>query len=383
MIIENANIYQDGKWLKGYIHFDNTIKTVGCGNSNIVNEKSIDAHGMYLVPGFIDIHSHGAMNIDVNHLTSCEEVDKLSLFYASHGTTSFLSSIMSDSVTQSEKVIKILNSSIKKKTIGANLLGIHLEGPFISKEYKGAMDGDYLIDADKSLLNHYIELANNNIKYITVAPEVEGVNDLIKTFGDKIVFSLGHSGASYECSMNAINNGAKSITHTFNAMKLFHQHFPSICGAALESDVYCEAICDGFHLVPATVRLLLKTKGYDRVVAISDSMMAAGLEEGTYKLGPNTVVVKDGDAKLLDGVRAGSTLTQDIALKNLIKFTNNSIENIIPLLTKNPAKLLNIYDSKGSIDLGKDADFILINKDLKIEKTFVGGQLIFDKKRKI
>jgi N-acetylglucosamine-6-phosphate deacetylase len=383
MTIENANIYQDGKWLKGHIEFDNTFKAIRRGNSTNKNDKSIDALGMYVVPGFIDIHTHGAINIDINHLENCEEVDKLSLFYASHGTTSFLSSVMSDSVAQSEKVIKILRSSIEIKMSGANLLGIHLEGPFISNEYKGAMDDEYLIEADECLLNHYIELSDNNIKYITVASEVNGVNDLIKKYSDEIVFSLGHSGASYESCMTSIKNGATSITHTFNAMKLFHQHFPSITGAALESDAYCEAICDGFHLVPATVRLLLKTKGYERVIAITDSMMAAGLDEGTYKLGPNTVVVKGGDAKLLDGVRAGSTLTQDVALKNLVEFTKDSIEKIIPLLTKNPACLLNIYDKKGSIGLGKDADFILMDKDLNIEKTFVGGKLVFDKSNKL
>jgi N-acetylglucosamine-6-phosphate deacetylase len=383
MIIENTNIYQDGKWLEGHIEFDDTFKAISCDNTGINKGKTIDAHGMYLIPGFIDIHTHGAINIDVNHLENCEEVDELSLFYASHGTTSFLSSVMSDSVSQTEKVIKILRSSIEKSTPGANLIGIHLEGPFISKEYKGAMNDEYLIEADEDLLKHYIELSGDNIKYMTVASEVLGVNDIIKKYSDKIVFSLGHSGAPYECCMTAIRNGATSITHTFNAMKLFHQHFPSISGAALESDAYCEAICDGFHLVPATVRILLKAKGYDRVIAITDSMMAAGLDEGTYKLGPNTVVVKGGDAKLLDGVRAGSTLTQDVALKNLVAFTKNSLEKIVPLLTKNPACLLNIYDKKGSVDIGKDADFMLIDKDLNIVKTFVGGKLVFDKSNKL
>ncbi len=381
MIIKNAQIYQDGGWVKGSLQFDTVFKSINEGPSEIESDGIIDASDMYIIPGFIDIHTHGAINIDVNHLDTTDEVDTLSKFYASHGTTSFLTSIMSDSIENTERVIKIVRDAKERGTSASNLLGIHLEGPFISEEYKGAMNEEYLIKADGNLLNKYIELSNNNIKYITVAPEVEGVNELIKEFKDKIVFSLGHSCASYECSMEAIKNGATSITHMFNAMKLFHQHYPSICGAALESDVYTEAICDGFHLVPATVRLLLKTKGYDRVIAITDSMMAAGLSEGIYKLGPNKVIVKGGDAKLEDGVRAGSTLTQDRALGNLLKFTNSPLEKVVPLLSKNPAELLNIYDRKGSIEVNKDADFVILNKDFEIEKTFVAGKIVYNRNK--
>jgi N-acetylglucosamine-6-phosphate deacetylase len=377
MIIKNAKILIDKTWIKGSIQFDTTINMISKDEIKS-EEKIIDATNMYLLPGFIDVHTHGAINIDVNHLKGVDEVDALSLFYASHGTTSFLSSVMSDSVEITSSVIKILKTSIEKKTIGASLLGIHLEGPFISKEYKGAMDERFLCDADSSLLDHYIDLSNNNIKYITVAPEVNKVNELIKKYSNQIVFSIGHSGATYELCMDAINNGANSITHMYNAMKLFHQHYPSVVGAALESDVYCEAICDGFHLAPATIRLLLKVKGLERIVAITDSMMAAGLKEGTYQLGPNTVCVKNGDAKLLDGVRAGSTLTLDVALLNLIRFTKKTIEELIPLFTVNPAKMLNIFDKKGSIAIDKDADLILLNNDLKVEKTFVNGKLVFD-----
>lgn len=381
MIIKNAKILIEKDWIDGSIQFDKTINIISKDEIN-VEDKVIDANNMYLLPGFIDVHTHGAINIDVNHLKTVREVDDLSLFFASHCTTSFLSSIMSDSIDNTKNIIKILKKSIEKKTLGASLLGIHLEGPFISSEYKGAMDERYLCDGDNLLLEQYIKLSNNNIKYITVAPEVNKVNELIKKYCDQIVFSIGHSGATYEKCMSAINNGATSITHMYNAMKLFHQHFPSVVGAALESNVYCEAICDGFHLAPATVRLLLKVKGFDKIVAITDSMMATGLEEGIYKLGPNIVSVKNGDAKLLDGVRAGSTLTQDKALLNLTKFSNKPLEELIPLFTKNPAKMLNIFDKKGSITISKDADLILLNKDLQVEKTIVNGKIVFDKEKK-
>ena len=164
---------------------------------------------------------------------------------------------------------------------------------------------------------------------------------------------------------------------TFNAMKLLHQHFPAIMGAALESDIYCEAICDGRHLHPGTVRLLLKVKGLDRVVAITDSIMAAGLPDGKYKLGVNDVVVEDGDAKLAEnGVRAGSTLTQNVALKNLLKFTGKSLEEILPLLTENPANLIKIADHKGFIADGMDADLVVLDPDFEVFDTFVGGRKV-------
>ena len=167
------------------------------------------------------------------------------------------------------------------------------------------------------------------------------------------------------------------MTHTFNAMKLLHQHFPAIMGAALESDIYCEAICDGRHLHPGTVRLLIKTKGIERVVAITDSIMASGLPDGNYKLGVNDVVVEDGDAKLADtGVRAGSTLTQNVALKNLLTFTGRPLEEILITLTENPARLLKIDDRKGFIEDGKDADLVILNEENEIVDVFVGGKRI-------
>ena len=183
-------------------------------------------------------------------------------------------------------------------------------------------------------------------------------------------------GADYDTSWKAINNGAECCTHTFNAMKLLHQHFPAIMGAALESDIYCEAICDGRHLHPGTVRLLLKVKGLDKVVAITDSIMAAGLPDGRYKLGVNDVIVEDGDAKLENGVRAGSTLTQNVALKNLLAFTGKRLEEILPLLSENPARLIKVYDKKGSIADGKDADIVLLDAENDIADVFVGGNLI-------
>ena len=201
---------------------------------------------------------------------------------------------------------------------GANLMGIHLEGPFLCPAYKGAMPEHLLKKPDMELLKAYQEASVGDVRYITVSPEVEGIVDFIpyiKSLGIQV--AIGHSGADYDTARRAIQNGALGATHTGNAMKLLHQHFPAIWGAVLEDDeVYCEMICDGRHLHPGTVRFIIKIKGLDRVIAVTDSIMAAGLPDGNYKLGVNNVVVVDGDAKLVsDGTRADSTSTTRKALK--------------------------------------------------------------------
>lgn len=376
--IVNGEVYIDHRFLKKTIKIEDGKIKILSPDTKIENDAVLyDAAGQKVVPGFIDVHTHGAVGVDVNAATA-EDYEKICRFAADNGTTSWLCSILTDTKEQTEWCIEEFKKHQKMEHQGANLLGIHLEGPFLSTEYKGAMPEHLLQKPNMPLLREYQEKAEGNIRYITISPEVEGiVNDIpaMKELG--ITVAIGHSGADYDTSWKAIDNGAECCTHTFNAMKLLHQHFPAIMGAALESDIYCEAICDGRHLHPGTVRLLLKVKGMDRVVAITDSIMAAGLPDGKYKLGVNDVVVEDGDAKLAEnGVRAGSTLTQNVALKNLLKFTGKRLEEIIPLLTENPAKLIKVYDRKGSIADGKDADLVLLDAQNDIADVFVGGRKI-------
>lgn len=339
--------------------------------------KVYDAEGKKIVPGFIDVHTHGAVGVDVNAATA-EELGKIGHFMATQGTTSWLCSVLTDTKEQTLWCIDEFKKHKKMENDGANLLGIHLEGPFLAKEFKGAMPEHLLRDADVELLKEYQDAAEGNIRYLTVSPEIDGIVDAIPAIKDLgIVVAIGHSGADYDTSMKAIENGAASCTHIFNAMKLLHQHFPAIMGAAMESDIYCEAICDGRHLHPGVVRLLLKTKGLDKVVAITDSIMAAGLPDGNYKLGVNDVVVVDGDAKLAsNGVRAGSTLTTGQALKNIMAFTGRPIEEVLQLLTVNPAKLIGVFDKKGSIAEGKDADLVVLDEENNVKDTFVMGKQI-------
>ncbi|GFH91756.1 N-acetylglucosamine-6-phosphate deacetylase [Lachnospiraceae bacterium] len=376
--IVNGKVYLDGVFQEktigiesGYIH------VLPLGQRPEDGAKVYDAAGKKVVPGFIDVHSHGAVGVDVNAATA-EELEKIGHFMATQGTTSWLCSVLTDTKEQTLWCIDEFKKHKEMEGNGANLLGIHLEGPFLAKEFKGAMPEHLLRDADVELLKEYQDAAEGNIRYLTVSPEIDGIVDaipLIKELG--IVVAIGHSGADYDTSMKAIENGAASCTHIFNAMKLLHQHFPAIMGAALESDIYCEAICDGRHLHPGVVRLLIKTKGIDRVVAITDSIMAAGLPDGNYKLGVNDVVVVDGDAKLAsNGVRAGSTLTTGQALKNIMAFTGRPLEEVLKLLTENPAKLIGVFDKKGSIAEGKDADLVVLDEENNVKDTFVMGKQI-------
>lgn len=373
--ITNGQVYVDRRFQTGTIRMaDGKIQLLPPDAP--VSGPSYDAKGKKVVPGFLDIHTHGAVGVDVNG-ASPEDLEKIAKFFAGNGTTAFLASILTDSGEQTGWCIDQCRAFQRREQAGAELLGAHMEGPFLASAYKGAMPEHLLRRGDPAFLRECQERAEGSIRYLTVSPEVEGVLDLIPAAAELgIVAAIGHSGADYETSMAAIAAGAKAATHTFNAMQLLHQHRPAILGAVLESDVYCEAICDGRHLHPGIVRLLLKTKGLDRVVAITDSIMAAGLPDGQYHLGVNEVVVEAGDAKLAsDGTRAGSTLTQDTALRNLLAWTGMPLEDILPLLTENPARLIGVFDRKGSIADGKDADLVVLNEENQVESVFVKGRL--------
>ena len=333
--------------------------------------------GKRLVPGFIDIHPHGAAGVDVNAAPAAQLNGTIGHFFASQGTTGWLCSVLTDTPEQTLWCLDQAKAAMKEEGDWAQLLGVHLEGPFLASQYKGAMPEHLLQKGSAELFARYEAAGEGAIRYMTVSPEVEGVPAMVRDIAARVKVAIGHSGAEYDTAMECIANGAVSATHTFNAMRLFHQHQPAIMGAVLESDVYCEAICDGRHLHPASVRLLLKCKGWDRVVAVTDSIMAAGLPDGNYKLGVNDVVVENGDAKLAsDGTRAGSTLTTGQALKNLVKFTGEGPEKVLPLLTENPADLLGL-PRKGRIAPGCDADLVVLGGDLTVLRTIVGGRTVY------
>ena len=338
---------------------------------------SVDLRGNILSPGFIDIHTHGGCGVDIN-AAAREDYEKLSRFYASQGVTGFLASILTDTVEATERAIDAAVDFIENPIAGAKCLGIHLEGPFLCEKYKGAMPPELLREGDAELFRRYQRRAKGNVRYMTVAPEVPGVLDMLGKISGECVLAIGHSDADYETAVAAIDAGVEGCTHTFNVMSLFHQHRPAVMGAVLERQVYCEAICDGRHLHPGTVRMLLACKGWDRVCAITDAMQAAGLPDGAYKLGVNDVTVTGGDAMITGtNIRAGSTLTLAQAVKNIARFTGAGPEKVLRLLTANPAKLIGEYFRRGEIAPGKDADLVVLSPELDVLAACSGGEFVY------
>ena len=362
--LKNSSVLLDGAFVPADLAVeDGKITAITQGHYNEKGLPELDGTGLRAVPGFLDVHTHGAAGVDVN-AADAEGLRTIGRFFASQGVTGWLCSILTDTVEQTLWCLEQARQVIEGGPYdGAALLGVHLEGPCLSTEYKGAMPEHLLMHtADPDLFARYQKASGGHIRYVTLSPEIPGVAEMIpRLTAMGIVCAMGHSGAGYDQAMACVKAGVRSCTHLGNAMRLFHQHNPAIFGVALESDVYVEAICDGRHLHPGTVRLYLKAKGYDRVLAITDSIMAAGLPDGNYKLGVNDVIVEDGDAKLPNGVRA---------------FTGQNTETVVPLMTANPARLMG-WTGKGEIALGKDADLALLDQDAQVVRTIVGGRTVY------
>lgn len=337
----------------------------------------VDLAGKIVVPGFIDAHTHGGDGIDLNKADK-EAVAKLAKFYASRGVTSFIASILTDTVEQTLHCINVLYEYSQEQHEGAELVGIHLEGPFLSPEFKGAQPGELIRSGDFELLQRYQEAAHGLIKQITIAPE-EGDNlTLIRRAKEElhIISAIGHSNATFAEAEAAIANGAASATHLWNAMRPVHQHEQGIVGACLMNDIHVEVILDGLHLADNTVRVIAKNKGLDRMFAVTDSIMAAGYPDGEYTLGINRVFVKDGDAKLANGVRAGSTLTMDRAFRNVIKFLEITPAQAARVTSANAANLFALTD-RGTLEVGKRADFAVLDEAYQVTATYVAGTCRF------
>ena len=400
-LLRNGLVYLQGKFRpadlvvsEGMIREIREVKTGGMANGRPVTGGSqaeeecpaqpyqiIDFGGARVVPGFIDVHTHGAVGVDVNGADAAG-YEQICRFFAARGTTAWLGSVLTDTREQTLRSIAAYQQWQEVEHQGAKLLGLHLEGPFLAAEYKGAMPEHLLQKGDWQLVREYQEAARDAIRYITVSPEVEGCMEMIPRLRQMgMTVAIGHTGADYECVMAAVRAGATGATHTGNAMRLLHQHEPAAWGAVMEADeVYCEIICDGLHLHPGTVRLVIKTKGLNRVVLVTDSIMAAGQPDGNYKLGVNDVVVADGDAKLRDGGgRAGSTLTMDRALKNVLAFTGLTLEAVIPMLTENPARLIGVDDRMGTLAVGKEANLVILNEQYEVMRTFVSGKVCYER----
>lgn len=377
-IISNVNIISENKILENKkIIYDKKIRKIidNKEENNYSINNEINAKGLYVSAGFIDIHFHGIEGYDVMD-GDLESLMKIKKKLTATGVTSFLPTTLTSNIEIIYNVLDTIKKAKEMKNKGANIIGVHLEGPFISKKYKGAHNQQFILEPNMKIINDYFDL----IKIVTLAPEIKGADDFIKGCIDKdIIISLGHTNATYEQLINAIELGAKHVTHMFNGMNSFHHRKPGTIGAILDNEhIICELIADNIHVHPAVQRILLKVKSKDKIILVTDAMRATKMKNGKYILGTYEVEVINKEAFLNDGTIAGSVLTLNEALYNFKKNTNLSIYDIISMVTINPAKSLKL-NTKGYIKEEYDSDMVIFDDDLNIHYTIINGKLEYKK----
>ncbi|OIK09741.1 N-acetylglucosamine-6-phosphate deacetylase [Bacillus sp. MUM 116] len=387
ILLKGIQIYSEGKIIEnGYIKIKNQkIAELGVIDEQLnTNEyETIELSSHYkAIPGFIDVHIHGVNGADVMDATP-EALKNMAETLPKEGTTSFLATTMTQDKTEIEKALINAGNYIETQSTqeSAEVLGIHLEGPFVNKKRAGAQPLEHIIDPNLSLFKKWQELSKGNIKLVTLAPERPGGLELIHYLKENgIIASIGHTDAVYDEVIAAIDAGANHVTHLFNQMRGLHHREPGVAGAALLRDeLIVEMIVDGVHVRPEMIEFAYKLKRKEGLILITDSMRAKCLKNGIYDLGGQQVTVKDGRAFLDDDTLAGSILRLGDAVKNLLSFTECSLEDAIEMVSVNPAKQLNIYDRKGSISVGKDADIVILDDQLDVFMTICRGAVAFKK----
>ena len=378
MLIKNCNIIYLDKIEKGSILVENgKIKEIN--PSNVNDTEVIDAEGLYLSPGFIDVHIHGAGGCDTMDGT-VESINTIAKTIVQHGTTSFTPTTMTVAAEYIRKSMEVIKKLKEEGTEGANVLGAHLEGPFISPKAIGAQNPNFLLAPSVENYNKIVGDYSDAVVSITMAPEVEGAKELIKYLSDNgVTVSMGHTKATYDEAIEGIKCGACHSTHLYNAMTPFTHREPGVVGATFDTDINKETISDGIHISYPALRTAYKQKGTDKVLLVSDAMEACGMPDGQYSLGGQDVIVKNGAARLLDGTLAGSVLTLDKAVKNIYNNSDYPLNEVVRMATYNGAKHCHVEDHKGLIKEGYDADLILFNEDIEIQKVFVNGKEVYNR----
>ncbi|SEN87427.1 N-acetylglucosamine-6-phosphate deacetylase [Paenibacillus sp. OV219] len=376
----NAAIYTpEGIIEGGRLSVDENGRIAAIGGAELTVPADVpihDASGQLLVPGFIDVHIHGGNGFSVM-AGEREHLDGISRFHAKHGTTSFLAT------TTTAPLVRILHALDAASSVvlgdglgGAELIGIHLEGPYLDVLRRGAQSIDDIRTPSAQEIELIVEAARQQIRLVTIAPEVDGGMEAVRQLaGLGITVSAGHSNATYEQVREAVRAGLNHTTHHFNGMSPLHHREPGLAGAGLTlNELTCELICDGIHVHPAVVKLLFDVKGPSKVCMITDAVTCAGLPDGDY----GNVTMHDGQIYLKDGSSlAGSALTMGQALRNAISFTGLSLAQVLPSLSLVPARQIGVSAAKGSLEAGKDADFVLLDAELHVQQTVVRGRTVY------
>lgn len=381
MIIKNAEVYGDDcRFQKGNILIKNDEiiriqKDPFNKEMQGEDDRMINAKNLYAIPGLIDIHLHGAMNHDfcnANH----EVLQAIAEYELQQGVTSFLCATMAQPVDILMQICKAAAEYDNRS--GSEFLGINMEAPFISAQKRGAQNEEYLQKPDVQLFLKLQEASNGHIKIVGVAPELEGAEEFIKELHNKVIVSAAHTAADYDTAKKAFSLGIRHVTHLFNAMPVFHHRTPGVIGAAFEDkSSMVEMICDGNFVHPCVVKMMFQAFTDDRIIMISDSMPAAGLPDGEYLVGGDTVIIKDCVGYMAsDGAMAGPAMSVMGCMRASIKKAGISLESAVKSVTKNPAKALGIYDKYGSITKEKYANIVLLDQQLNIKAIIYKGKII-------
>ena len=367
MRIKNANIFVGHSFVSGDIEFDKTITAVGA----LSDGGDLDAEGGYVIPGFVDVHTHGAVGEDFSD-GKPEGLQPLSDYYAAHGVTSYLATTM----TLKEEVLTPAMHAIRDfvPNGGAKCAGIHLEGPFLSFAKRGAQAAENLHKPDAAMFHRLNEASGGKVRLVTVAPEEEGAIPFIEEVSKVCTVSVGHTVADYDTAMAAYKAGAFHATHLYNGMPSLLHRAPGVIAAAFDSGATVELICDGMHIHPAVIRATHKLFG-DKLVMISDSLRCAGMPDGQYELGGQPIEMKNGKATLLGtDTLAGSSSNLLAELKNVVSF-GLPLEDAVYAATTAPAQAVGLTDT-GSISVGKAADLLVLDKELNLKAVFVDGRRV-------
>ena len=374
MIVKNAHVYTENHQFE---EKDVVVKNGRFADSlqgDTKEDSIIDAQGLYMIPGLVDIHLHGCMGADMCDGTK-EVLDIISAYEASVGVTSICPATMT--IPKDELLAAMKNAGDYQYQGGAHMVGINMEGPFISPLKKGAQSEDNIIPCDYDYFCQLQKAAKGRIKLVDIAPEEPGAIEFIDKVKNEVVVSLAHTATGYDIAREAIEHGASHATHLFNGMSPMNHRDPGVIGATRDfKQCHVELICDGVHIHPSVIRATFAMFGPERVILISDSMRATGLEDGEYTLGGQAVTVRGNLANLHDGTIAGSVTNLMDCMKFVVKNAELPLETAIMCATENPAREIGIFEETGSITPGKRADFVLLDKDLNIVSVYVDGKEI-------
>lgn len=372
MIIKDANVFtQDNRFVRGDVIVRDG-RFVHATGEQPVDEEVVDARNLMMIPGLVDIHFHGCKGADMCDGTK-EALDVIMDYEASVGVTSVCPATMT--IPRDELLAVMKNAGAYSYHGGAHLVGINMEGPFISPSKKGAQAAENIMHCDYEYFCQLQEAAGGLIKLVDIAPEEPGAMEFIDEVKGKVVVSLAHTAADYDTAREAIEHGASHATHLYNAMPPMNHRNPGVIGAVRDSsECHVELICDGVHIHPSVIRATYAMFGAERIILISDSMRATGLEDGEYTLGGQPVKVRGNLATLHDGTIAGSATNLMDCLRFAVREAGIPLETAVMCATANPAREIGIFDEVGSITAGKRADFILLNQNLEIVRVYIDGK---------